>query len=231
MIYYIKRKPITILFIIFEALLFLLIHFADLSNRKAVCFTSIAFCFLYSLLYYKKKDVIFEISALLFTVISDVFLVLLRARQQGLAMVFFSIAQLMHFAFIFSNQTDKKDKTVHLIVRVALSIITIIISVLTLKDKTDFVSVISMFYFANLIVNIIYAFKNYNAFPLLAVGLSLFIMCDVCVGLQSAVGVYLNIEKGSTLYNMLYPGIDLVWLFYLPSQTLISLNTKYYDKK
>ena len=46
------------------------------------------------------------------------------------------------------------------------------------------------------------------------------------IGLQVATSGYLPIEEGSVLNEILYPGFNLSWLFYLPSQVLLSLSSR-----
>ena len=43
-------------------------------------------------------------------------------------------------------------------------------------------------------------------------------------GLQVMGGMYLPIGDGSLLSRILYPGFDLAWAFYLPSQMLLAVS-------
>ena len=58
-----------------------------------------------------------------------------------------------------------------------------------------------------------------------AVGLLCFIGCDLLVGLGYAQGVYFDLPVGSFLYNVTHTDFNLIWTFYIPSQTLISLTS------
>ena len=71
-------------------------------------------------------------------------------------------------------------------------------------------------YFSQLLSNTVLAWtKRGGCWRIFAVGLTLFVGCDLCVGLFN------------TLPNQspLYPAVDLgMWFFYLPSQVLIALS-------
>ena len=99
-----------------------------------------------------------------------------------------------------------------------------------LKDKFDFLSAISMFYFTNLILNIVLSFFEFKKSPLFAIGLLLFLGCDIFVGLQVANGLYINIPTDSILYNIIFAPFNISWLCYLPSQTLISSSVMSINK-
>ena len=60
----------------------------------------------------------------------------------------------------------------------------------------------------------------------MASALVLFLLCDTVIGLQVMGGMYLPIDDGSLLSRILYPGFNLAWLFYLPSQVLLALQNK-----
>ena len=58
------------------------------------------------------------------------------------------------------------------------------------------------------------------------VALVLFLLCDTVIGLQVMGSLYLPMGEGSILSRILYPGFDLAWFFYLPSQVLLALQNK-----
>ena len=92
-----------------------------------------------------------------------------------------------------------------------------------LGTAADAVAIVSMFYYANLLVNIVFAFCQPHVTRLLAIGLTLFILCDTLIGL-SCLDAYVAISEDSFIWKLIHPGFDLAWAFYLPSQTLIALS-------
>ena len=75
-----------------------------------------------------------------------------------------------------------------------------------------------------LIENIIFAFKQKESSILFPIGLLLFACCDLQVGLIVLNSSYINIENNLILNFIVDPPFNLVWLFYVPSQTLIALS-------
>lgn len=98
------------------------------------------------------------------------------------------------------------------------------VSVLVLRSDTDLLAVISMCYYANLIVSIFHSFSMFRKLPLFSVALVLFLLCDTVIGLQVAAGAYLQIPEDSLLHRVIFVDGNLAWAFYLPSQVLIALS-------
>lgn len=161
--------------------------------------------------------------ALLFTVCADYFLVVKGAEQQFLAMLFFSVTQLAYAARLFVEDTSKARRTAHLAARVGVPLLVIAVTLIVLGSGADRVALISMFYFANLALNVVFAFLQGKASLLLAIGLTLFLCCDVFIGLSLIEG-WLPLTKGSILYVLAHPGFNAAWVFYVPSQTLLALS-------
>ncbi len=225
-------KIITVFFIIIELIFGVLVQITSGTINVAVSYLVVLLSLLYSvLLINKSKFSYLMIFGLLFTVFADLFLVVINPMMRIPAMFCFSITQLMYFLYIYENQNNKLIKKYHLIVRLLLAFFMLIITIIVLKDKVDLLSMISIFYYTNLIVNIIYSFfmnqKNY----IFLLGLILFALCDLCVGLSAIGEIYFELEEGTFLYIIANPGFNLAWLFYSPSQMLLGLNCyKIYKK-
>ncbi len=93
-----------------------------------------------------------------------------------------------------------------------------------LGEASNFLSLITMFYFANLVTNQIYAFAQTKHSYLLPIGLFLFILCDVFVGLSVLESSFLPIPEDSLIHKINEIGLNMAWVFYVPSQTLIALS-------
>ena len=161
--------------------------------------------------------------ALCMTVAADYFLVLPPSPNQLPGMLFFSVAQLAYAARIFLTETSPKRRRIQLWLRVSLSILAPAATFAVLGASADPVAVVSVFYYAHLILNLIFAWMQFPREGLLAVGFLLFLGCDTAIGLLALNG-YFAISPDSFLYTLLHPGFDLVWAFYLPSQMLLGMS-------
>lgn len=189
-------------------------------------FSAIALAFAFSLIFVSFKDRKFIIQlALLFTVVADVFLVLVEPRNQALAMTSFSLTQILYFVKLLMTTENKKIRLANLISRITTIVLVLVVTLIVLGGKADYVALISMFYFANLVLNVIFAFIGFKQNPLFAIGLLLFMLCDIFIGLQCAIGVYIDVDPSSIIYQIAFSPFNWAWLFYIPSQTLLSLTT------
>ena len=161
--------------------------------------------------------------ALVCTVCADFFLLVHPEQPQFTAMLFFSVTQLSYFARIYLEDTSKKRRLVHAVLRLALPLLALLLTLLVLGGGADRVALISMFYFANLLLNVVFAFLVGKRPTPLAIGLTLFALCDVFVGLSLLDG-YLPVAEGSLLDHLAHPGFNLAWVFYVPAQTLLALS-------
>ena len=121
------------------------------------------------------------------------------------------------------GRSRKSLRRFHITVRVLAIMAALLICRIVLGDGADALSMISMFYYANLVLNAIFAYIRFKNSPMLAIGLTLFILCDTVIGLSS-LKHYFPIDKSSLFYKILHPGFDLGWAFYLPSQALLSAS-------
>jgi hypothetical protein len=213
-----------LIFIVFEIILMILVQLTSGVMNTVVSFTSVVCAFIYGVLYLNKHNILIIIG-LFTTVCADIFLVVIEPMKQNIAMTFFSITQIAYFVYICNSQT-KRQQRIHFIIRGMVVALSLIIMIIVLKDKTDFLSSISIFYYANLISNIIFAFTIKNKNILLIIGLILFACCDFVIGISIMGESYLSLKEGTLLYFIANPGFNLAWIFYVPSQTLIALSVK-----
>ena len=220
-----KKSLLMLSFSVAEFILLCLILWGPSKLTAVFEFSSILFAFAFSLLFVSKNQNVWLTQiALLFTVIADFCLEIVSPMKQGIAMTSFAIVQLFHFARLFSNIKTKKWKIFNIIVRTIFVIAVEIVVYFILKEKFDYLSAISMFYITNLILNIFVAFCQFKKSPMFALGLLLFLGCDIIIGLQSAIGVYIDVPVESFLYSLAFAPFNIAWLCYLPSQTLVSLS-------
>ncbi len=214
-----KRIPVAC-FLIIEAILYYFILTAGGNLLVASSYIAIACCFLFALLCGAKNDPLI-VAGLACTVGADFFLVVCSPRQQLWGMVFFLGAQILYAVKLHLAQ---KNRTL-LLIRIALIAVIEIVAVFILQTKLDALAVISVCYYANLFMNIVAAFSQWQKNKLLPIGLVAFILCDTVIGLQVAADGYLSIAEGSALHDFLFMDFNLSWFFYLPSQVMIALSS------
>jgi hypothetical protein len=161
-------------------------------------------------------------AALLCTVGADWFLVMSEPREQLPAMIFFLGTQLSYFLRLYFEDTSRVRRQVHLCVRVGVSAFALLLTWAVLGERCDALALVSVLYYAHLILNLTFAFLQ-TGVSFFSMGLLFFLLCDTVVGL-SCIDPYLPIPADSPLRRLLSPGFDLVWAFYVPSQALLSAS-------
>lgn len=207
------------IFLGLEIFLYYMILFEGGIWSQAGCFASVVLCCLYALVYKKQSNHLL-MAGLCCTVAADFCLILCNPVQRLWGMVFFLGAQIMYAFWLQINS----GHNLFILVRAVVSAVTILITMLVLKSNTDMLAIVSLCYYANLIMNIFVAFFQFRKDSVFPVALVLFILCDTVIGLQVASGNYISIGENSTLYRLIFMDFNLAWFFYLPSQVLIALR-------
>ncbi len=180
-------------------------------------------CAFFALFFERSPHWGFTQLALVCTVCADYFLVVHPEQPQFAAMLFFSVTQFAYGARLCLEEAGRTRRTVQLAVRGGVSLLAVLLTLLVLGKGADKVALVSLFYFANLLLNVVLAFLSRERNWLFATGLLLFVFCDVFVGLSLIEG-YLPLAKESLLYRLAHPGFNLAWVFYVPSQALLALS-------
>ena len=215
-----KKKLLpTFLFLVLELLAYYFILTASEDLLVYSSFGAIVLCFLHVLFHIKTCDKLL-LGGLACTVGADFCLVICDPIQQLWGMIFFLTAQSLYATRL--HAVDHRKPLLWL--RASLILIALAITVLVLGEKTDALALVSLCYYANLIINLIMAFLQFKQDKLFPIALLLFLLCDTVIGLQVACGGYLPIAEGSVLYRIIFMPFNLSWFFYLPSQVLISLR-------
>lgn len=189
-------------FLLIEVLIYLLFIIFDLLKISStyIKYFGIILCFIYTICNHKK----FQSLAMAFTLIADFFLLVLNDYYE-VGVLSFVVVQIIYLIFI--KNINNKNFSKFLLARILLMIIGFVILFIT--NNISLLNVLVIIYFSNLLLNTFqsYTIKNNT----LAVGLTLFVCCDICVGLH-------NILPQDTIATF------LMWVFYLPSQVLIVLS-------
>lgn len=211
------------IFITIEFILSIFIHLIEGRANDFVSVGSILIACLFAIVFFsKEKDYYLVQAGLCCTVMADVFLLIAEPREQLISMLFFSVTQVCYFVRLYL--WDGKFRAAHLTVRIFVTVAALVATCIVLGEKTDLLSLVSLFYFANLGVNMIWGFIELKSSRLFGTGLLLFLLCDVCVGLSVMSADYIPVSEGSLLYFLIHPGFNLAWVFYIPAQVLIVLS-------
>lgn len=232
----------AVIFTAFESLMFYLVHFSDsdFDFRYTSIIAATVFAYLTlvielvtarpenesprEILFNKNDGNLIRI-AMLFTLVADYFLVAKTEADNLTGVTVFLGTQLFIFLHIFVNDKSSKSRTANLIIRLLLSVVLVLIAYAILGESADYMAIISVIYYANLCTNAIFAHRIGRGGIILTIGLILFALCDVNVGLSGLDSIYVGgFPEGSLLYNIMNLDVDLVWIFYIPSQTLIPLT-------
>lgn len=211
-------KAVFFLFLLPEALIYLYFMTADAMNlpidTMPVKYAGILLCLAFawqaalrSLKTADGREKLLTALALSFTALADYNLIFTLNNVAGLA--WFILAQACH-----ALRLRLCGGKWRLPLRLAALALTIGILFL-LKAQNDTVSCMAAVYFSVLLSNCVQAFSDGP--KLFALGLLLFIGCDVCVGFFN-----LDLRLPAAAENFAAIGM---WLFYLPSQVLIALST------
>ncbi|MDE6356466.1 MAG: hypothetical protein K2L67_04400 [Clostridia bacterium] len=166
-------------------------------------------------IYFFRKDGIIMTVALVFTAISDLFILVLR-RNYEVGLSTFIIVQLTHFVRIYL--INGKKPWISLGVRLGV-IVAALITMGALGKLNALIALVCI-YFPNLVANVVdsaFLIKISKKYILYFIGLLLFLGCDIFVGLCEAQRIGLSIIPA----NLDFFAHLMIWLFYLPAQTCI----------
>ncbi len=163
----------------------------------------------------RDADAIIATAAMLFTAVSDLFILVLDDYFEiGLAT--FIVAHSLYLYRLYRG----REKRIWISVAVRAVVAAVMIGVCCGLCGYDLLIVEAGIYivllFGNCVETLIMCNRGLKN-VLFAIGLLLFLGCDVCVGFKhgALVGVYLS----ERVYNFV---VYMIWVFYLPSQVLIT---------
>ncbi len=212
----------VIALLVIFAILTVLVQTTSGTLNIVISYAAVILACLSNLLFFENKPRFWLMQiALICTVCADWFLLVLGSGYE-IGMCFFNVTQLAYAVRTYLDGTPKVRR-VQLFVRLGFWVAAIVAVFAILGDRADVLSLISVFYFVNLALNIVFAFINVKRGILFPLGLVFFILCDIFVGFSN-MGGYLEIPVGSFAYWLAYPGFNAAWLFYVPSQALLGTS-------
>lgn len=230
----------AVLFVAAEATLFYLIHISKASSPISLRYLSIQLAAAFSLvfitlrmaerkgkfpviLFDSRKEILLGLS-MLSTLAADYFLVASPEMKRMEGMLCFVGTQIFISLRILVG-VKKEQRKMHLAVRAIATVLITIITLAVLGESADALAIVSVIYYINLIISMVLAPSTKPGGILLCIGLVLFALCDINVGLAVLNDLYGGgISEIPWLYKILHSGMDLVWIFYLPSQVVIPLT-------
>jgi len=231
-------KIIFLVFLILQTILFISILFVPhLPLVNVFEYVSILLSLSFSLFVFLKKRSIFTLLifiALIFTAIADTFLVFLNSylnvTTQTIAMISFSLCQLTYFILIWNITQNSRERFLNLLIRTFFFLGLEVAAVSILGSSYNFLIFVSLFYFSQLVTNIIFAFLHIKINLFLAIGLLLFIGCDIFIGLSTLCDIF-ALSQSHFLYIFAHLPFNFAWFFYLPSQVLLSSSGLFFKRK
>jgi hypothetical protein len=238
-----NKKILFIIFMGIEIILYSCFLYIDITGNgsytisSGLKFSGIVLCLLFTLILpYRKEertDINIVRTALLFTVISDLFILILDYYIIGL--ITFCIVQSLYLIRI-GIWRNRMDLTVGIggiinkFIRNLIVSFAIISILMILKIKIEWLILISCFYFVSIVFNVsdsltIARKSKVTNSIIYAVGMILFLLCDINVGLFN-LSDFLSID--SNWFTALYHFSTVaMWMFYLPAQVIIALSGQY----
>lgn len=182
-------------------------------------------CFIIGKNSISSKDTMLLQIGVFITVIADVFLLLFN-KHYILGIGLFCIVQILYFIRYSSNNPKVILRNFSIIFITLFFIYTIVNQLLV---KIDFLVLISFYYAICLLLSSyraisLYNKKNYSRLNinLIALGMILFLLCDISVALYN-ITKFIHISNQSTTLLSNISSVSM-WMFYLPSQVLLALS-------
>ncbi len=228
------KKVVLKILLVLVCILYFLFLYMDCFNVKmfissdGIKYICTILCFIISLMIgedsFNKRDLFLLQGGLFFTVIADLCLLILNYFTLGVGS--FCIVQIL---YSIRYELTKAKFTILSFVMVSCTI-TILYRIINFwVVKLDILLVVAFFYLLCLITSIARAIKVYknNLYPspnqyMIVLAMLLFLLGDINVGLYNITRL---IDLSGELSTLLHRTSGLlIWIFYLPSQVLLSLS-------
>ena len=173
-----------------------------------------------SIYFFRDTDAVILTCALIYTAISELF-ILVMDTHYDVGMVTFIMAQITYLYRLYKDRIKK----IWLTVAVRIALTAVIMGIVGGLAAINLLIVEVCIYIVMLAGNCVDAFllcRRSRQNLLFALGLLLFLCCDICVGLDNA-GSVIGLNFPSAFINVIQ---YLIWVFYMPSQVLIACSVR-----
>ncbi|MCM1438365.1 MAG: lysoplasmalogenase [Roseburia sp.] len=216
-----KKNVIFAAFVLVQTVIYIVYNIISATNPRdpiEVKYAGILLCLAVTavMVYFNRDaDSVIAVAAMLFTAISDLFILVLdKYFEVGLAT--FLVAHTLYFYRLYHGRVKKI--WISAAVRAAVS--GVLIGLCCGLFTPNLLVVEACVYLVMLVGNCIEALIMCNRGLkniLFSIGLMLFLGCDICVGLKH--GSLLGVNLSQRVYDFV---VYMIWVFYLPSQVLIT---------
>jgi hypothetical protein len=219
-----NKHWLALSFITIEFILWMIILFVDLPFELHFdSYLAILICLIFVIIHFKDTfDYKIMLLAFIFTASADFFLTLL-STQQILGTFLFFLSQLM---FMFRLHVTDAKVNYQALIPYAVGFVVISMSIVFFLQTYDLLLLVSVLYYAFLLINTFYAWKKKDKYILFAIALTLYLLADTMVGLKAS-SPYITFNPHTFFYWLTHISFNLIWLFYLPTQVLFALSIKY----
>ena len=215
------RDVTALAFILMQVAIFPLIQFTPGNVSAAWSYVSIILCVIIAFVFFDSDRAGHLIRmGLCCTLVADYFLVVDGDKLLE-GVIAFTFVQAAYFAYLYLRERRRALRIANVISRTVVSLALIIGAFIVLGEDADALAIVSVIYYANLVINTVFAFTQGRRERVFAIGLLLFCMCDLCIGLEVLFSSYLGSDALDFFYGAY---LSLPWVFYQPSQTLIALS-------
>ncbi len=163
----------------------------------------------------RDADSVIAVGAMVFTAISDLFILVLDDYFEiGLAT--FIVAHSLYMYRLYYGRVKKIWITIAVRAVVAAILIGVCGGLFGVNLLIVEAGIYIVLLFGNCVESLIMCNRGLKN-VLFAIGLMLFLGCDICVGFKH--GSMVGVELSEKVYNFV---VYMIWVFYLPSQVLIT---------
>lgn len=163
----------------------------------------------------RDADSVIAVAAMVFTAISDLFILVLDDHYEfGLAT--FIIAHSLYLYRLYVGRVKRIWITLAVRAVVAAVLIGVCCGLFGLELLIVEAGIYIVLLFGNCVESLIMCNRGLKN-VLFAIGLLLFLGCDICVGFKH--GSLVGVELSKKVYDFV---VYMIWVFYLPSQVLIT---------
>ena len=212
-------------FIAIELVLYFVIQTVSNKYFGIPTYISVLLAFCFSFVCYtapRGERPYFVNIALLFTLGADFCLVVLTPAEELIGVSVFIGAQICYFLYIIVRERGALLYT-HITLRVLVTALAALLPKLLLGDEVDALSTVSVVYYSVLALNLVFSLFHRDL-RLFSLGLFLFALCDLSIGLEN-LSDYFSLGNNGFIQAVENTELNLAWIFYLPSQVMISAST------
>lgn len=204
------EKKFVKIFIAVQAVLyvsFMLLDIMGAGDSRWLKYASIALCLAFSVFLSARGGKKLVTAALGFTLAADTFLLLLDSSY-AVGVALFCVVQALYFVRIYRANGRRAA------IPARLALLLAAVAIVCISGLMSPLNLLVCFYFTSFLCNAAQSMSIKNT--LFSLGLILFLCCDICVGVHNMPGL---------LPASLQSFADIgMWMFYLPSQVMITLS-------